>query len=140
MRKIDRLNPSKAAGPHIIPVFALKMIKSVISKPLLSIFNLSLTHGIVPHQFKLATVIPVFKKGSKLSLDNYIPISLLSIFNRILEKLMYKRLISFINRHQLFYEKQLGFRSQHSAELAILLITDRIQRAIDKGMFASGFF
>ena len=138
--EIDRLNPSKAVGPYSIPVFALKLIPEAISKPLKSIFNLSLSCGIVPDKLKMASVIPIFKKGSKLNLDNYRPISLLSIFNRILEKLMYKRLISFINKHNLIYEKQLGFRRQHSAEMAILLITDKIQKTIDSGMYASGVF
>ena len=57
-----------------------------------------------------------------------------------MEKLVYKRLISFINDHNLLYNKQFGFRSQHSSELAILLITDRIQRAFEKGLYGAGIF
>ena len=73
-------------------------------------------------------------------MDNYRPISLLPIFNRILEKLMYKRLVSFINEHSILYDKQFGLRSHYSAEMAILIITDEIQTAIDKSLLASGIF
>ena len=73
------------------------------------------------------------KKDSVTSMNNYRPISLLSIFKKILEKLMYKRLISFIQRHTLFHEKQFGFREHHSTMHAALLITDKIQRAIEEG-------
>ena len=73
-------------------------------------------------------------------MNNYRPISLLSIFNEILEKLMYKRLISFIQRHNLFYEKQFGFREHHSTMDAALLITGKIQRAIEEGQYTCGIF
>ena len=86
--EIDKLDSSKATGPYSIPTKILKLIKYLISKPLEIIFNLSLTTGVVPDCFKLARVIPVFKKGSQISLDNYRPISLLSVFNRILEKIV----------------------------------------------------
>lgn len=83
----------------------------------------------------MASFTPIIKKGSKLNLDNC-----RQMFNCLLEKLMYKRLIRFINKHNLIYEKQLGFRRQHSAEMAILLITDKIQNTVDSGMYASAVF
>ena len=109
----------------------LKLLEGLISKPLVSIFNLSLSTGVVPDSFKIASVIPVYKKGSQIGLNNYRPISLLSIFNRILEKIIFKRLITIINKHTILYNKQFGFRSKHSTLQAILLITDKAQRAID---------
>ena len=138
--EIDRLNCSKAVGPYSIPIYILKLIRGQISKPLQSIFNESLLTGIVPDYFKLACVIPIFKKGSQINLNNYRPISLLSLFNRILEKLLLKRLLNFITKHNLLYDKQMGFRSNHSTLMAILLITDKIQKSIDSGYYASGIF
>ena len=108
--EISNLNVSKATGPFSIPACLLKLLKSCVSKPLEIIYNFSFSSGCVPDHFKLANVIPIHKKDSATSMNNYRPISLLSIFNKILEKLMYKRLISFIQRHNLFYEKQFGFR------------------------------
>ena len=59
-------------------------------------------------------------------------ISLLSIFNRLLEKLMYKRLINYIEKNKIISKRQFGFRSKHSTAHAIMLIADKIQKAIFK--------
>ena len=57
-----------------------------------------------------------------------------------LEKLMFKRLMQLISKHDILYNKQFGFRRNHSIILAILTITDKIQKAIDSGMYAYGIF
>ena len=95
--------------------------------------------SIVPTDFKLANIIPVYKT-SRTNLGNYRPIWLLSIFNKILEKLMYNRLLNFLNRNDIFFEKQFGFRSSHSTEHAILCIIDKIQKAIDDPSISCGIF
>ena len=82
----------KAVGPSNIPISVLEILKSELAGPLQVIFNTSFLTGIVPDKFKLARVIPVFKKGSQTNLSNYRPISLLSVFNKLLEKLMFNRL------------------------------------------------
>lgn len=105
---IDSLNPLKANGPFSTPVNILKLLKPCISIPLSIIFNYSLSNGTVPDHFKLAKVIPIHKKGSTLLLSNYRPISLLSIFNKILEKLVYNKLIVYLDKLSIIYEKQFG--------------------------------
>jgi len=138
--EINCLNASKSTGPFSIPVYILKLLKNCLSFPLQLIYNLSFSSGCVPDQFKLANVIPVHKKDSTTSLNNYRPISLLSIFNIIMEKLVHKRLITFINKHNLLYENQFGFREKHSTSHATLLIIDKIQQAIEDGQFSCGIF
>ena len=138
--QIDQLYASKATGPFSIPIYILKLIKPFISKPLENIFNTSLFSGLVPESFKLASVIPVFKKGCQIDVNNYRPISLLSTFNKILEKLVHNRLISFINKNNILYKKQFGFRSNHSTLQAIMTITDKIQRAIEDNEYSCGIF
>ena len=112
----------------------------MIAKPLETLFNILFITGIVPNSFKVAEVIPVYKKGSQTNLCNYRPISLLSIFNKLLEKLMFKRLIDFLEKNNMFYDRQFGFRAKHSTDHAILSIIDKIQRAIDKSDFSCGIF
>ena len=129
--EISGLRSGKAAGPSSILTEILKLLKSVISKPLEIIFNTSFSTGTVPADFGLANIIPVFKKGSQTCLSNYHPISLLSIFNKPIEKLMYKRLIKFFEKNNMLFHKQFGFRSGYSTDHAILCITDKIQRAIE---------
>ena len=90
--EIAQLQTGKAVGPSSIPISILKILKSELAGPLQVIFNTSFLTGIVPDKFKLARVIPVFKKGSQTNLSNYRPISRLSVFNKLLEKLMFNRL------------------------------------------------
>ena len=129
---ISSFKCGKATGPFSIPTDVLKTIKTTISKPLEIIFNESFETGIVPSNLKIANVIPIYKKGSQTLVENYRPISLLSIFNKILEKLMYTRLLSFLNKEKVLFEKQFGFRSKYSTHYALLSIVDKIQRSIDE--------
>jgi len=88
-------------GPRI-----LKEICPEITNPLAHVFNLSFTTGIVPESLKLAGVIPVYKKGAKNESGNYRPISLLSVFDKILEKLMSYRLTNYLQQNKILYEFQ----------------------------------
>ena len=105
-----------------------------------TLMSLSQLEYIVPNNFKLASVIPIHKKGSHTCLSNYRPISLLSVFNKLLEKLMCKRLVSFLEQNKTFFNNQFGFRAGHSTGHAILSIIDKIQRAIDNKEFSCGVF
>ena len=78
--EISKFIDSKAAGPSSIPTNLLKMLKTILSTPLANLFNCSFLSGVVPDKLKLACVIPVYKKGTKIDVSNYRPISLLSIF------------------------------------------------------------
>ena len=68
------------------------------TKPLEIIFNASFSTGIVPDLFKIALVTPIFKKGVQTSLNNYHPISVLSISNKLLEKVVHKRILEFLKK------------------------------------------
>ena len=137
---INSLKNNKASGPFSIPSKLLKLIKVPISKPLEILYNYSFSIGKVPQDFKVAKVIPVFKKGCKTDIDNYRPISLISVFNKLLEKLMYNRILKFIEKHELLYPKQFGFQSNHSTEHALLCIVDKIQQSIENREFSCGIF
>ena len=138
--EISKLPNGKATGPFSIPVTIIKSLKEFISIPLGIIYNSSFKKGVVPDKFKVARVIPVYKSGSKVLRNNYRPISLLPIFNVLLEKLVYTRLSSFLEKHQTFTKFQFGFRPKHSTIHAILLILDKIQKAIEAGNYSCGVF
>jgi len=84
------------------------------------ICNLSFTTGIVPSELKVAKVIPASKKCDKSKPDNYRPISLLSVFDKLLEKLMYNRLYNFLQKHDILYRYQFGFGRCHFTSLALI--------------------
>ena len=103
----------------------------IFDKPLEILFDLSYASGVVPDKFKIASVIPIYKKSSHNNFSNYRPISLSSIFNILLEKLMAKRLKNFIEKHELIYSKQSAFHLNH-------FTTDKIQTAKDAHEYSCG--
>ena len=111
---ISSLNSSKSSGPHSIPIKILQLIKKDIAQPLSQIINLSFSTGQFPSKLKTAQVIPIFKKDSPLECSNYRPISLLSNIDKIFEKLMYSRVIKFLEASHCIYPLQFGFRKHHS--------------------------
>ena len=79
--------------------------------------------------FKLATVCPVFKKGDSNNINNYRPVSLLSNISKLLEKVMYNRLYSFLEKQNFFYNYQFGFRKNHSTTHAISILVEKISQS-----------
>ena len=96
--------------------------------------------GVFPSVLKTAKVVPVFKKDSKLDCSIYCPISLLSNIEKILEKLMYKRLYTFLNNNNIIYNLQFGFRQQYSTSHALINITENIRKTLDDGNIGCGVF
>ena len=88
----------KAYGLYSCPVRILKSACYILSKPLAEIINNSVETAIFPDRLKHAKIIPIFKSIDETDPSNYRPISLLSIFNRIFEKIMYNRLKCFLEK------------------------------------------
>ena len=130
----------KSTGPFSVPVKLLKLLKPYISKPLAIIFNESITLGIFPDRLKCAKAIPIHRKGPPTDPSNYRPISLLSIYSKILEKLMYERLYEFLDKIDAFYSLQFGFREKHSTNHALISMTETIQGTLDNGKYGCGVF
>ena len=83
-------------------------------------FNSYMQEGIFPDILKIGRVTPVYKnKGSKQLFENFRPISILPIFGKIFEKLIYTRLYNFLTSNKLMYSKQFGFRKGHSCSHAL---------------------
>ena len=137
---IDSLDSGKGSGPYSIPSDILKALKANLCHPLTTIINMSFATGIYPDVLKIAKVIPIFKKGDKLLVSNYRPISLLSNINKIFEKLVYSRLYKFLEIHNCIYELQFGFRAKHSTQHALASLTELVRLALDEGSFACGIF
>ena len=101
---INSLSTNKASGPDGIGTQLIKDNYQLFIETLKYLFNQSLFQGIVRDILKVAKVIPIYKKGDLHSSSNYRPISLLSIFNKLLEKIVYKRLYCFFDKIK-FYIK-----------------------------------
>ena len=137
---LSSLDQNKSSGPFSIPSQIFSLIKTEISTPLSNIINMSFTTGIYPSNLKIAKVIPIHKKGSKLELTNYRPISLLSNIDKVFEKLIYKRVYGFLEAKKVLFSHQFGFRKNYSTAQTLLNISQKIMDALDKGNYACGVF
>ena len=131
---------SKSSGPQSIPVKLLKLIPDLIIIPLCKIISNSFTSGTFPDSLKISKVIPIHKDGSTQLVNNYRPISLLSVFDKIIEKLMHKRLYGFLTEHNILFQNQFGFRQNNSTIYALIQITEMIKESIDNHKYGCGIF
>ena len=88
---------------------------------------MSFSTGTHPDILKIAKTIPVYKKGSRLTISNYRPISLLSNLNKIFEKVIFNRVYDFLEDYDLLYKYQFGFRKKHSTNHALISISEQIR-------------
>ena len=137
---IQALKNGKSSGPNSIPIKLLKILEPHISVDVAILINESFETGIFPDKLKIAKVIPVFKKGLTSKNSNYRPISLLSIFSKLFEKLMHKRLYRFLEICDALFCMQFGFRSGHSTDHALISLTETIKSSLDNKRFGCGIF
>ena len=123
---ITTLNDKKATRKNDPEIKFLKYSKIIIAKYLSKIFDLCIIKGIYPESLKVAEVVPIYKNGNENKATNYRPISLLSPINKIFEKLIYNRLISYLDKYDLLSPNQFGFRKNMSTTDAINYIHDNI--------------
>ena len=108
---ISQLNKGKALGLLIIPVTILKDNVNILSTPLSFIIDQLFEQGVFLESLKTAKVKPVHKKEDTLTISNYCPISLLSVFSKILEKFTSDSIYFFLCKNKLINTTQFGFWS-----------------------------
>ena len=116
------------------------MLKSAIIASLVVPISESFCTGIFLINLKIAKVIAIHKKGSTDNPSNYRPITLLSAFSKIFEKLMHKRLYNFLEINELIHPLQFGFRKKHSTTHTLISMTEHIKSSIESGKFGCGIF
>ena len=103
------LKASKSIGPSSLPTKIVKQLNDSIAPPSAELINKSFQSGIFPDIFKTAKVIPIFKSEPRVLWNNYRPISLLSNIDKLIEKLMHKRVFSFLEQQNCFIMHNLAF-------------------------------
>ena len=139
---LDIIMSLKNGSPGIddIPAAVLKYVARDILNPLLHVCQLSLSEGVFPNELKIAKVLPLYKANDPSMFNNYRPISLLSVFSKILEKLMYDRLYQYLIKFNILYAFQFGFQKHKSTYMAIICLAERLITAIEKGEIGIGIF
>ena len=134
-KELCKLNPQKSTGiDDISPIF-LKDGASELKGALTFIINLSIDTKTVPDEMKFAKVKPLFKKGSRLDVSNYRPVSILPIVSKILERAVYKQIVGYLDSNNLLYENQSGFRKAYSTDTCLINLTDQIKVNMSRGLY-----
>ena len=134
------LKRNKSPGHDGLDVNIITSVYELIKKPLLKIFNESINLGIFPENMKIAKVTPIFKSGKKELLTNYRPISVLSCFSKILERIMYNRVYNYLNDNNLLFHKQFGFRKSHSTDHALIELINSTYDSFNQNKYTLGVF
>jgi hypothetical protein len=123
---LKQLNPYKAPGPDNISPRILKELATDISPLLQLIFQKSLDTGVVPDDWRIANVSPVYKKGQKSLAKNYRPISLTSVCCKTMEHILASKIMKHGEENNILYPLQHGFRKDHSCETQLIEFVDDI--------------
>ena len=137
---INSLGNKHSSGYDNISNHMLKWLRPVISEPLSIIFNQSIKHGIFPDLMKVAEIVPLHNGGDESLCNNYRPISLLITIAKILEKVMYKRTYSFLEKNNILFQSQYGFRTKHSCTDAVAELIGEITKNKENGLYTAGIF
>ena len=129
-KRLNQLNPHKAAAPDRISPIVLKELADVISPVLTRIFRASLSHGKTPDAWREAHVTPVFKKGEKYKAVTYRPVSLTCILCKQMEHILASNIMVHLSSNSLLYDKQHGFHSERSCETQLLEFTDDVLKPL----------
>ena len=109
---------------------------SFIAFPITHILNLSLSQSTVPKAFKEARVVPLYKKGGRGEVANNRPVSILPVVSKIIERIVYDPLCEHLEKQNILYKYQSGFRRSYSTETALNDLFDRSKYSMDKGLYA----
>ena len=118
----------------------VQICDKAICKPLHLIFSSCIESGIFPTEWKMANVVPIHKRDDKQNVKNYRPVSLLPIFGKIFERLIYNEMYSFFIENDLISSNQSGFKQGDSCINQLLSITHDIYQSLDQGYEVRGVF
>ena len=124
-----------------IPIKLIKFASPIICPHLERIFNKCMREGVFPEELKIGRVGPVYKmKGDKELMENYRPVSILPIFGKLFEKIIYSRLYSFLSSQDIITDNQYGFRKSHSTSHALNYSISYIQQQLKNKQHVLGIF
>lgn len=129
---VSKFSNSKAMDYYWLSNFIIKRTIKLISEPLTLVLNNCMNEGYFAPSLKVSKVTPVFKKGDKNLVHNYRPISIVPIFSKIFESIMYNQLNGYFEFHNLISNSQYGFRQGKSTTSAVLNIIDHTLQAFEK--------
>nr|CAI5854122.1 unnamed protein product [Callosobruchus analis] len=132
---ITALPNKKSTGPDEVPVSVIKANADILSPILAGLTNTSVVSGIFPKALKLASTLVIFKKGEALNPENYRPIAILSVFSKIIEKVLALRIEKYLTNYNILSPSQHGFRTGRSTETGVVEYIQHINDELDVGKY-----
>lgn len=129
-----KLKHEKCCGPDDLPNVFLRRYAECVAKFLFIIFNSSLSTATLPRDWKTARVIPIFKKGDRLLLSNYRPISLTSSCCKLIEHIIATQITEFLDKHSILTSFQHGFRKKYSTVTQLVTVTHEFAKGLDNNI------
>ena len=130
----------KKCDLYSVPVKIIKSVCDIVSPVIASIINGSFESGIFPQSLKIARVIPIPKTCEAENISNYRPISILPMFSKIFEKIAYIQLYNYLEKHDILYRGQYGFRSKKSTVQAVLDQMNFLYQNLDSDQIVLSIF
>ena len=130
---LSKLNIAKSAGPDGLHPRILKDLSVQLAQPLFILFRMSLETGMLPDDWKIAQISPIFKKGHRYKPGNYRPVSLTAVFCKILEKLVRRNIIDHLEQNELIDPAQHGFVKGRSCVTNLLETFEQWTQILDDG-------
>ena len=140
IKLITEIEMKKATGPDKISAYIVKVTCEIIAPIISELFNKCIHDGTFPNLLKIAEIIPLHKGDTKTDSTNYRPISLLPIYGKLFEKVIANRMIKFFDKNCIISPNQFGFRKNHSTELAISEIHNKLLKNMDESKFTCSVF
>ena len=131
---LEKLDTKKSNGLDNFPSRMLKMAAGVLAPSLAFLFNQSISSGIVPTEWKLARVTPIFKKGKRQDVNHYRPISIIPAVAKVFERIIYDQFFKYLSDNDLLVNCQSGFRSLHSTVTSLLEASNSWSVNVDNGL------
>ena len=135
LKVLKNMDENKAAGLDNLSGKFLKDGATILAKPLSQICNLSIKYSTFPNDCKIAKLKPLFKRGSKTDPKNYRPISLLPLISKIIEKIIHDQTQSFVDKNNVIYRYQSGFRKLYSTVSCLSYLNNKITTGFESGLF-----
>jgi hypothetical protein len=127
----SKLKISNTKDIYGLSTYIVKNIKNILIPPLTKLINHCIEEKVFPECLKKAVAVPIYKKGDENDVNNYRPISLLPIFSKILERLLYNQMIEFLERNKILTPVQFGFRKGFSTATAVLKFVENVMKTFE---------
>lgn len=137
---MKRLNVRRATGPDGTPPFIVRKLATTFAVSLTIILNCSLLSGIFPDVPKKSTVKPLMRNESPEESGDFRPISLMSVFSKVFEKLIHYQLYSYLGTNGFLSPNQHGYRQKMSTATLLLETVYKWRGAVDEGKVAGAVF